>query len=478
MADRPRPPLYPPRSGSLPGLDTGSAEPRRGVREAPSERDVYTVSRLNREAKLLLETGLPALWLEGEISNFARPSSGHWYFSLKDTGAQVRCAMFRGSNLRVRVTPRDGLHVLVRARVSLYEARGEYQLIVEHLEEAGEGALRRRFEELKARLAAEGLFDTARKRPLPVLPKRIGVVTSPTGAAIRDVLHILKRRFPAIPVLVYPVAVQGAGSAAEIAAAIRRASDARAVDVLIVGRGGGSLEDLWSFNEEIVARAIHDCAVPIVTGIGHEVDVTIADFVADVRAPTPSGAAELVVPDRAEWLRAFEGAAVRLASALKRALRARAERAAWAKRRLEQLHPGRRLAERAQRLDELEGRLRRALRLALAHDAARLRELAMHLQRLSPATRVGALVARRATLEARLVAAERSRLERARNRLGLAARTLDAVSPLATLDRGYAILQTSDGRVVRAAREVSPGDAVRARTGAGTVFATVVRTET
>lgn len=477
MSDRPRSTGGPSRSGTLPGFGAGFDDPRRRVREAPPDRDVYTVSRLNREAKLLLESGLPPLWLEGEISNFARPSSGHWYFSLKDAGAQVRSAMFRGSNVRVRITPRDGMHVLVRARVSLYEARGEYQLIVEHLEEAGEGALRRKFEELKARLEAEGLFDTARKRPLPVLPRRIGVVTSPTGAAIRDVLHILKRRFPSIPVLVYPVAVQGAGSAAEIAAAIRRASAARAVDVLIVGRGGGSLEDLWSFNDEDVARAIHDCSMPVVTGIGHEVDFTIADFVADVRAPTPSGAAELVVPDRAEWLRAFEGATLRLANALRRTLRQRRDRHTWAVRRLEQLHPGRRLVERAQRLDELEGRLRRALGHALARDGSRLRELATHLQRLSPALRVRALVTQRATLEARLVAALRVRLERSRNRLGLAARTLDAVSPLATLDRGYSILQTPDGRVVRAASEVAPGDTVRARTGDGTVVATVVRAD-
>ena len=395
-------------------------------------RDVYTVSRLNREARILLESGLPALWVEAEVSNFARPSSGHWYFTLKDSGAQVRCAMFRSSNARVRVTPRDGMQVLVRARVGLYEPRGDYQLIAEHLEEAGEGALRRRFEELKARLAAEGLFDAALKRPLPALPRRIGVITSPSGAAIRDILHVLRRRFAAVPVLLYPVPVQGAGAAAEIAAAFRRANERNEVDVLILARGGGSLEDLWSFNEEIVARAIRASAIPVIAGIGHEVDVTIADFAADVRAPTPSGAAELVVPDRAEWLRALGSIGARLAHAGRRRLARAREQLAWLGGRLARVHPRERLALRAQRLDELEARLARAL--------------GQHL----------------ATARARLIGASR---------------TLNAVSPLATLDRGYAILSTADGRVVRAAAEVHAGEAVVARTGRGRVHATVTRTD-
>jgi exodeoxyribonuclease VII large subunit len=393
-----------------------------------SGRDVYTVSRLNREARLLLEHGLPALWLEGELSNFARPSSGHWYFSLKDEAAQVRCAMFRGANTRVRVTPRDGLHVLVRARVGLYEPRGEYQLVVEHLEEAGEGALRRRFEELKARLAAEGLFDAAAKRAPPRLPRRIGVVTSPTGAAIRDILHVLARRFPAVPVLVYPVPVQGAGAAADIAAALRLASARAETDVLILARGGGSLEDLWSFNEEVVARAIRACRIPVITGVGHEVDTTIADFAADLRAPTPSGAAELAVPDRLEWLRALAHTRSRLANAWARGAGGRRERLDWLARRLELMHPRTRLAARAQRLDELEARLTRALRRELA-DAGR--------------------------------------------RLAGAARTLHAVSPLATLERGYAIVATAEGQVVRSAADAAVGTPIEARTASGTLLATV-----
>ena len=381
---------------------------------------------------MLLEAGLPPCWIEGELSNFARPSSGHWYFTLKDADAQVRCAMFRGANSRVRVAPKDGMHVLLRARVSLYEARGEYQLVAEHLEEAGEGALRRRFEELKARLAAEGLFDAALKRALPRLPKRIGVVTSPTGAAIRDILHVLARRFPAVPVLIYPVPVQGTGAAAEIAAAIRLASERGDADVLILARGGGSLEDLWAFNEEPVARAIRASAIPVVSGVGHEVDFTIADFAADVRAPTPSGAAEIVVPDRAEWRRSLLATQERLARAWRRLGGQARERLAWLARRLELTHPRTRLAARAQRLDELEARLARALRRELAE---------------------------------------------ARARLAAAARTLNAVSPLATLERGYAIVTLADGRVVRAARDVVPGDEVRARTASGQFAARVTTVE-
>src|SRR5512141_1537339 len=252
------------------------------ARNPVPQREIFTISRLNREARFLLERSLGAVWLEGEISNLSRPGSGHWYFSLKDEAAQVRCAMFRQRNLLVRFPVRDGMHVLARGRVSLYEARGEFQVVIDHLEEAGEGALRRRFEELKQKLQSEGLFDERHKQPLPALPRRIGVVTSPTGAAIRDILHILKRRFPAIPVLIYPVPVQGESAPREIAAAIRLAAARAECDVLIVARGGGSLEDLWAFNDERVARAIHASLIPVISGVGHEIDFTIADFVADV----------------------------------------------------------------------------------------------------------------------------------------------------------------------------------------------------
>ncbi len=396
---------------------------------AAPTRDVYTVSRLNREVRILIERGLSLLWIQAEISNLSRPSSGHWYFSLKDRDAQVRCAMFRQRNVLSQVDPRDGLLVLARVRVSLYEPRGEFQLVVEHLEEAGEGALRRQFEVLKARLQREGLFDPARKRPLPKLPRRVGVVTSPTGAAIRDILNILKRRFPAIPVLVYPVPVQGAGASLQIAAAIERASRRRDCDVLIVARGGGSLEDLWAFNEERVARAIAACAIPTVSGVGHEVDVTIADFVADVRAPTPSGAAELVVPDRREWLERLAVAQRRLAGGLGRRLTAIAQRHSWLSRRLAQCHPGVALRHRAQRLDDFEQRLRYLVRARLAAAASRCQ---------------------------------------------LAGRALNAVSPLATLERGYAIVtRHPEGTLVRSSDQLREGDLIEARLMQGQVKARV-----
>src|SRR5882724_12638255 len=264
---------------------------------AAPERRVYTVARLNNEVRLLLERGLSVVWVEGELSNLSQPSSGHWYFSLKDRDAQILCAMFRQKNTHIGFIPKVGNAVLARGRVSLYEPRGDYQLIVEHLEEAGAGALQREYEKLKIRLAAEGLFAAERKRALPAFPRRIAVVTSPTGAAIRDVLNILRRRYPAASVLIYPTPVQGAAAAPGIVAALRAASAQRLCDVIILTRGGGSIEDLWAFNDESVARAIHASELPVVAGIGHEVDFTIADFVADARAPTPSGAAELVAPD-------------------------------------------------------------------------------------------------------------------------------------------------------------------------------------
>lgn len=494
------------------------AEPAAPEPSPEPERDVYTPGRLNREARTLLERGLPSLWLEGEISNLSRPSSGHWYFSLKDESAQLRCAMFRQRNLMARFTPKDGMHVLTRGRVSLYEPRGEYQFIADHMEEAGEGALRRQFELLKNKLAAEGLFDAARKRPLPRLPKRIGVITSPTGAAVRDVLNILRRRFCTIPVLIYPVQVQGASAAGQIAAAIRTASARAECDVLIVARGGGSLEDLWAFNEEVVARAIFDCAIPIVSGVGHEVDFTIADFVADVRAPTPSGAAELVAPDCNEWRRSVELLGRRVRTSMVRSLAARQQKFVWLERRLAQVHPGVELRQRAQRLDELEQRLIRCVRHGLSQRRGTLMELAAHLRHRSPAARVadarGRLeIARKtlgtslqrqlATLDARLrhaasnlrhhspalrVADLRGRLEVARKglatslhkrishldtRVRLAAGKLNTVSPLATLQRGYAIVTDANEHVITDASSVKNGDVIHARLSRGSVQARV-----
>ncbi len=439
----------------------------------PPDRDIYTPARLNQEARMLLERGFSSLWLEGEISNLSRPSSGHWYFSLKDASAQLRCAMFRQKNLLTRFSPKDGMHVLARGRVSLYEPRGDYQFIVDHLEDAGEGALKRQFELLKARLAAAGLFAPEHKKPLPRMPKRIGVITSPTGAAIRDILNILRRRFPAIPVLIYPVPVQGVGAAEEIAAAIGLATARAECDVLILARGGGSLEDLWAFNEEVVARAIFACPLPIVTGIGHEVDFTIADFVADVRAPTPSGAAELVVPDRDEWLRSFAVFERRLLTQLGQTLGRSRDTFVRLQRRLERVHPGIRLRQLAQRTDELEQRLVRALKQLVSDHRARWQDQAGRLRQASPALRLSSLRGRLAGLEIQLEGQVRSQLQRLSALVVAAGRTLHAVSPLATLDRGYAIVLDSSGGVVMNAGDIKPGERIAARLAKGSVTAIV-----
>ena len=307
---------------------------------------------------MLLERGFGSVWLEAEISNLARPSSGHWYFSLKDATAQVRCCMFRQRNMLCAFAARDGQKVLVRARIGLYEPRGEYQLVIDHMEDAGLGALKRQFEELSAKLAAEGLFAAERKRALPMIPKRIGVITSPTGAAIRDILHVLARRFAAVPVLIYPVAVQGAQAAAEITAAVRTAGRRGECDVLILARGGGSLEDLWAFNDEALARAIAASSIPIISGIGHEIDFTIADFAADVRAPTPSAAAELAVPDGEEWRASLGGSRNALQRGLRRSLESARERLRWlvGAPHWSAPPPG---AQQTQRLDDLEQRISR-----------------------------------------------------------------------------------------------------------------------
>jgi exodeoxyribonuclease VII large subunit len=440
-----------------------------------SRRDIYTVSRLNREARALLETGLPSLWITGELSNLSRPASGHWYFSLKDEDAQVRCAMFRQRNLAVRVAPRDGMQVLLRARVGLYEARGEFQLVVDHLEEAGEGELRRRFEALKVKLAAEGLFDPARKVPPPRFPRRIGVVTSPTGAALRDVLHVLGRRFPAVPVLLYPVPVQGAGAAREIAAMLGIADRRRDVDVLLLVRGGGSLEDLWAFNDESLARAIAGVGLPVICGIGHEVDFTIADFVADLRAPTPSAAAELAVPDAAACRDAVDVTTGRLRAAAERDLRRRHDVLAQAVRGLGRLHPAQALRQRMQRLDELQARALAAIGRDRRSRSERLLRLAAELAAASPAARLASLRLRTTQAVSRLAPSAGQGIALARGRLQAALRALHATSPLATIGRGYAIVTRAvDGAVVRDPSEAPAGTDIEARLARGNLMARVL----
>ena len=435
-------------------------------------REIYTVSRLNREARALLERSFPPLWIEGEISNLARPSSGHVYFCLKDTGAQIRCALFRSQLRLAAVPPREGMHVLVRARLTLYEGRGEYQLVVEHLEEAGEGALRRAFEALKTRLAQEGLFAADRKKPLPRLPRRIGLITSPSGAVLHDIVTTLKRRFPAIPVLLYPVPVQGRSAAPAIAEAIRLAGARRECDVLILARGGGSLEDLWAFNEEIVARALAHCPVPVVSAVGHETDFTIADLAADVRAPTPTAAAELVSPDSAEWRHRFEQIEAGLRRRMHDLLRGRAQHLDWLAARL--VHPRARLENLGQRLGALSNRLIFTQSRRLHRAEAALHALAARLERCSPRARLHACRLGHRHLHGRLVQALTRRLEDARLQLAHLARALHALSPLATLDRGYAIVRhEATGAVLRDAYAVQPGDHIDARLARGRLYCQV-----
>jgi exodeoxyribonuclease VII large subunit len=438
-------------------------------------RDVYTVSRLNRTARDAIEQGLGSVWVEGELSNVARPSSGHLYWTLKDSRAQVRCAMFRQANRRLGFAPEDGQQVLLRGRVSLYEARGEFQIAVDFMEEAGEGVLRRKFEALKARLKAEGLFEAAVKRTPPRLPRRIGVITSPTGAALRDVLHVLGRRFPAVPVTVYPTPVQGAGAAADIAATLELAEQRGECDVLLLVRGGGSLEDLWSFNDEALARTLFALTTPVIAGVGHEVDFTIADFVADLRAPTPSGAAELAVPDAAEWQRQFATLTRRLGRTLPTLLSQRQMRYQGLSRRLASVSPAVQLAQGGQRLDELEGRLLRAQESALRTVGWQVQRLGHALAAAAPRNRVALLGGRLQQVRAELDRQMSLLLEQRRTRLRLAARALEGLSPLATLARGYAIVtRSADQGLVSDADQVTAEDLIDVRLARGGLKARVL----
>lgn len=440
----------------------------------PPQRDIYSVSRLNSEVRAVLEGSFPLLWVTGEISNLTRPSSGHIYFSLKDSHAQVRCALFRMRRQHLRFQPENGMQVLVRSRISLYEGRGEFQLLVEHMEPAGEGALRQAFEELKQRLGAEGLFDAAHKRALPPFPRRIGVITSPTGAAIRDLLTVLRRRFAGIAVVVYPVPVQGADAPARIAEMIRLAERRGECDLLVLTRGGGSLEDLMAFNDERVARAIHAAQLPIVSAVGHEIDFTIADFVADRRAPTPSAAAELISPDRPALLQRLTQAGRRLAHAWGRRQLLERTRLAHLHQRLSHLHPGQRLRQQQQRLDELDQRLHRCLLRQLQQRQARLDTLAARLYSHTPRHRLAQLGLRQRALQQRLHRCMPQRLKQLRQRLAAAAQQLDTLSPLATLARGYAIVQRlPGGEILRDAAQVEAGDRVEARLAQGRLICRV-----
>ncbi len=431
--------------------------------------NIFTVSRLNSEVRLLLENEMGIVWLVGEISNFSAPVSGHWYLTLKDSRAQVKCAMFRGNNRRVTFKPQNGNQVLVKARLSLYEPRGDYQLIIESMQPEGDGKLQQEFEKLKMNLAAEGLFAQSSKQALPEHPKRVGVVTSKTGAALFDILDVLKRRDPSLPVVVYPTMVQGEEAAIQIAQAIGRANERNECDVLIVGRGGGSLEDLWCFNNEIVARTIAASQIPIISAVGHEVDVTIADFVADMRAPTPSAAAELVSRDNSHKEQAFASKRARLVSAIRHVLIKQAKSTQALKHRLERQHPSYQLQKQSQQLDDLDMRLRRGMAQYLKQHAQRVERKQHQLQLNSPVKRLGEQKLHLQRSEQKLLDAMDKTLLTTRHQLAMAAEKLETVSPLATLKRGYSITHSASNKTVSSINDVEVGEVITTQVEDGVI---------
>ncbi len=430
---------------------------------------IFTVSRLNQTVRLLLEQEIGQVWISGEISNFTQPASGHWYFTLKDNTAQVRCAMFRNSNRRVTFRPQHGQQVLVRASITLYEPRGDYQIIVESMQPAGEGLLQQKYEQLKAALSAEGLFDQQYKQPLPSPAHCVGVITSKTGAALHDILHVLKRRDPSLPVVIYPTAVQGEDAPGQIVRAIQLANARQECDVLIVGRGGGSLEDLWSFNDERVARAIFASRIPVVSAVGHETDVTIADFVADLRAPTPSAAAEMVSRNQLELLRQIQNGQQRLEMAMDYFLANRTRRFTQLHHRLQQQHPQLRLARQQTVLERLRQRMNLAVDTQLKRAVQRQQRTAQRLNQQNPQPRIWRAQTRIQQLEYRLAENVRARLGSTRERFGNAVTHLEAVSPLSTLARGYSVTTATDGKVLKQTKQVKAGDVLTTRLSDGWV---------
>jgi exodeoxyribonuclease VII large subunit len=426
-----------------------------------AERTILTVSEVTERVKIVLEDTFFDIWIEGEISNLRTPSSGHTYFTLKDDHSQMRAVLFKMQRRYLRFDPKDGMLVIARGRLSLYEPRGEYQLVIDYLEPQGVGGLQIAFEQLKARLAQEGLFDPAHKKPLPMLPRAIGIVTSPTGAVIRDMLHILRRRFANVHVCLYPVRVQGDGAAAEIARGLAALNDYPGIDVIIVARGGGAPEDLWPFNEEIVARAIYQSAIPVISAVGHEIDYTIADFVADLRAPTPSAAAELVMRSKAEWYAEIHHLTQRLERAMHHRLDSLRARLEASQQRRVLKDPWAPLHALGQRLDELNARLVRSTRTHVQRldDAVGRSESA--LSHLSPLMTIGLLRQRLTALEQRFRTAQHTRVQLQREEVQRLAATLQALSPLAVLARGYSICRTPPaGQVIREATAVTPGTSI------------------
>ena len=439
------------------------------------EQSVISVSELNKKAKSLLEKGIPKLWIEGEISNLAKPASGHMYFSLKDEMSQIRCAWFKQRQLQNTLNIVNGSKMLALGKIGLYEPRGEYQFIVEKMEIAGEGDLKRKYEDLKRKLSAEGIFSEENKSELPNLPKRIGVITSPSGAAVQDILTVLNRRFPIIPIIIFPVAVQGEQAAPQIQNALEKANFRADCDLLILARGGGSLEDLWAFNEEIVARAIFDSEIPIISAIGHETDVTISDFTADLRAPTPSGAAELAVPDQYDWIKSIDNISEKINTIITQQINSKSQLSDWINKRLSQSSPMMTVKRQIEKSNNLQKMLSSSILQNLSRQEKNIHQLKSNLNEVSPRLKIHTQLSRIKELNQKITSCSDHLLEGLNNRIKLASKTLNSVSPLRTLDRGYAIARDAKTKnVIMSADAIEIENDIEVKLAKGEIKVTVI----
>ena len=438
-------------------------------------QSIISVSELNKKAKSLLEKGIPKLWIEGEISNLAKPASGHMYFSLKDEMSQIRCAWFKQRQLQNTLNIVNGSKMLALGKIGLYEPRGEYQFIVEKMEIAGEGDLKRKYEDLKRKLSAEGIFSEENKSELPNLPKKIGVITSPSGAAIQDILTVLNRRFPIIPIIIFPVAVQGEQAAPQIQNALEKANFRADCDLLILARGGGSLEDLWAFNEEIVARAIFDSEIPIISAIGHETDVTISDFTADLRAPTPSGAAELAVPDQHDWIKSIDNISEKINTIITQQINSKSQLSDWINKRLSQSSPMMTVKRQIEKSNNLQKMLSSSIFQNLSRQEKNIHQLKSNLNEVSPRLKIHTQLSRIKELNQKITSCSDHLLEGLNNRINLASKTLNSVSPLRTLDRGYAIARDAKTKnVIMSADAIEIENDIEVKLAKGEIKVTVI----
>ena len=440
------------------------------------EIKIISVTELNKLAKSLLENGIPKLWIEGEISNLARPASGHIYFSLKDETSQIRCAWFKQRQLINANDISNGMKMLALGKISLYQPRGEYQFIIEKMETAGEGDLKRKYEELKQKLFNEGLFDREKKLEIPKIPKKIGVITSPSGAAIRDVLSILKRRFPLLPIVIFPITVQGDNAAPDIENALKNANLRADCDVLILTRGGGSLEDLWAFNEEIVARAIHVSKIPIISAIGHETDTTIADFVSDIRAPTPSGAAEIVTPDQNELLKLLKTLFGRIEHETNQYINSKSQSMDWLSKRLSQSNP----IMTVRKQIEISGNLRKLLFSSIGRNLSlhskAVDSLKFRLNSSSPKLEIQKAISHLSEMQLKITTSTKSSVTKINSQLTALGKTLDSLSPLKTLDRGYAVARDSKTKkIISNSEKVSINSQIDIKLAKGEIAAKVIK---